>query len=86
MELIEITSREFRDKQKTYFNLVDDGKKLIIKRGNKQSYLLTPIDSEDIQISAKMELKIQQAIDEISTGSTIKISTEVELNKFLESL
>jgi hypothetical protein len=41
MAIVEITSREFREKQRTYFELADKGEKVIIKRGRKQSYILT---------------------------------------------
>ncbi|EKF54611.1 hypothetical protein I215_11649 [Galbibacter marinus] len=64
MKVIEITSREFREKQRAYFELADKGEKVIIKRGKKQAYILTPIHSNDLQISPEMEKKIQMAVQE----------------------
>jgi hypothetical protein len=48
MAIIQTTSRQFRDKQKDFFDLVDKGEKVLIRRGKKQAYLLTPVDDEDI--------------------------------------
>jgi hypothetical protein len=37
MDVLEVTSRQFHDKQKTFFDLADEGKQIIIKRGRKDS-------------------------------------------------
>ena len=86
MKVLEVTSREFREKQRAYFELADKGEKVIIKRGRKQAYILTPIQSDDVQISPKMEMKIQQAIQDAKEGRTTKVKTKEELRTFLESL
>ena len=86
MKVLEVTSREFRDKQRTYFELADKGEKVIIKRGKKQSYILTPIASDDLRISPKMEMKIQRALQASKDGKTIKVKTKEELHALLNSL
>ena len=85
MSVLQITSREFRDKQRAYFELVDRGEKVIIKRG-RHLYILAPVESDDVYISPKMELKILQAIKESEEGKTIKIKSKEELKAFLDSL
>lgn len=86
MKVLEVTSREFREKQKTYFELADKGEQVIIKRGKKQAYILTPIASDDIQISPAMELKILKAMQASKEGRTKKVHSKEELHALLESL
>ena len=86
MRIIQTTSRHFRDKQKDFFDLADRGEKVIIRRGKKQAYLLTPVDDEDIYFTPEMLAKINRSIKQVQEGMITKIETEEELNQFLESL
>ena len=42
MAIIETTSRQFRERQKDFFEMADKGEKVVIRRGRKQTYVLTP--------------------------------------------
>lgn len=42
-----ISSREFREKQKMYFDLVDKKEQVIVQRGKNKAYILTPITDTD---------------------------------------
>ncbi len=42
-----ITSREFRDHQKKYFEMVDNNEQVIVKRKNR-AYKLVPVTDDDI--------------------------------------
>jgi hypothetical protein len=86
MRIIQTTSRHFRNKQKDFFDLADRGEKVIIRRGKKQAYLLTPVDDEDIYFTPEMLDKINRSIKQVQEGMMTKIETEEELNQFLESL
>lgn len=86
MAIIQTTSRQFRDKQKDFFDLVDKGEKVLIRRGKKQAYLLTPVDDEDIYFTPAMLDKIDESIKQIQEGKVTKVATEEELNQFLENL
>ncbi len=85
MSAIEITSKEFRSKQKTYFELADKGKRVIVKRGANK-YLITPITSGDIQISEEMENKIEKAIQQLETGEITRVRGKDELAEYLAKL
>lgn len=67
-QVIQISSREFRDKQKTYLEFVDQGMKVILKRGRKRAYLITPIDDEDLILSPEFQKKIDQGLQDIKEG------------------
>lgn len=63
MAVIQVTSREFRDKQKIMFDLADTGEKIIIRRGKKQAYVLVPIESTDFCLTPEAEERIKQHKD-----------------------
>jgi antitoxin YefM len=42
-----ISSREFREKQKMYLDLVDQKEQVILHRGKNRAYTLTPITNTD---------------------------------------
>ncbi|RVU24253.1 prevent-host-death protein [Sandaracinomonas limnophila] len=86
MNILEVTSREFRENQKAYFEIVDQGDRVIIKRGKKHSYLLMPIEPKEYKISEGMELKINDAIKEAAEGKTINVKTKERLDELLKSL
>lgn len=63
MAVIQVTSREFREKQKNIFDLADSGEKIIIRRGKKQAYMLVPIDNTDLCLTPAAEERIRQHKD-----------------------
>ena len=79
-QLIEITSQEFLEKQKIYFDLADKGAKIILKRDRRKSYILTPLNEENIELSSQMLLRIEKGLQEIEEGKT-KRYTMAELQK-----
>jgi len=64
-QVIQISSREFRAKQKDYFDLADNGVRIILKRGRKQAYILTPIDDEDLLLSDELKKRIDKGLQDI---------------------
>ncbi len=86
MAIVEITSREFREKQRTYFELADKGEKVIIKRGRKQSYILTPIKGTDLQLSPETEKRIEKSREQYRSGKAVVFTTAADAIKHLESL
>lgn len=80
MAILEITSREFRDKQKSIFDLVDKGEKVIIRRGKKRSYVLTPIQEDSLDLSPAMIETIERGLQDIKEGRTKRYTME-ELHK-----
>lgn len=42
-----ISSREFRDNQKKYFDLADQNEQVIIQRGKDKAYVLVPLNDAD---------------------------------------
>jgi len=86
MEIIETTSRQFREHQKDFFDMVDKGKKVVIRRGSKQAYVLTPISQDDLYFTDEMVQRIKDSEKEIKEGKGIKIKSKDELQQFFDSL
>jgi hypothetical protein len=86
MTIIQTTSRQFRDKQKDFFDLADKGEKVVIRRGKKQAYLLTPVNEEDLYFTPAMLDKINRSVKQLQEGMVIRIETEKELDQFLDNL
>lgn len=86
MATLEVTSREFREKQKSIFDKADNGEQIIIKRGKKQAYVLTPISINDLYFSPEMIAKIELSIQQIKEGNVVKVNSKDDLNKLLDSL
>jgi hypothetical protein len=82
MEILEISSRQFRDKQRFFFDLADSGKKVVIRRGNKQSYVLTPVQDNDIVFSPAALQRIDESIEQIQHGECVKYTPELEHQLF----
>lgn len=78
-----ISSREFRQNQRLYFDKVDQGEQVIVQRGKDKSYALTPIQSDDVYFNAEMIDKMKEGVKEVESGNFLQISSEDELKKLL---
>jgi hypothetical protein len=86
MRIIETTSRLFREKQKDFFDMADHGEKIIIKRGKKQAYVLTPISDDDLYFSPKMIKRIKNSVKEVKEGKFKTFNSIEDLENHLGSL
>jgi antitoxin (DNA-binding transcriptional repressor) of toxin-antitoxin stability system len=84
--MIQVTSREFRDKQASMFDLADNGEKIIIKRGKKKAYTLVPVDDNDFFLSPEAEERINRSREQFKNGEFTSCKNAEEAIKFLESL
>jgi antitoxin YefM len=81
--MLVISSREFRQKQAEYFEMVDNGEHIIVQRGKNKAYALTPVHKDDLYLNAEMADKIKQSIKEITNGEKLTVSTSKEINDLL---
>lgn len=86
MAIIETTSRQFRDRQKDFFDMADNGERVVIKRGRKQAYVLTPISEDDLYFSPQMIDRLKDSVQEIKDGKGITFNNVEELDEHLRSL
>lgn len=51
-----VTSREFRDNQKMYFDMVDKNEQIVVKRKNR-AYKLVPVTDDDMLVDIPKEFR-----------------------------
>ncbi len=78
-----ISSREFRQNQRLYFEKVDQGEQIIVQRGKDKSYALTPISENDLYLNEKMLKRIKKSIKQAEKGETIELSSAAEIKNLL---
>ena len=86
MAVLEVTARQFRDKQRNFFDIADSGRQIVIKRGRKQSYILTPVDEDDFVATPELLAKIERAEQQMREGKVTVCLTYEDSLKHLETL
>jgi hypothetical protein len=82
--MIVISSREFRDHQKKYFDLIDGNEQVIVQRGKNKSYKLVPIkEDESLMTAAEFYAKIDRSIKQAQEGNTLEIKNAQDFNTLL---
>lgn len=82
--MIMISSREFKNNQKKYFDLIDNGEQVIIQRGKVHFYKLIPVTSGDACMTEEeFYEKIDRSIQQVKEDKVLKVSTKEELEKLL---
>ena len=82
--MLVISSREFRQNQRLYFEKADKGEQIIVQRGKDKSYALTPIGEDDIYFNEKMVKKIKKSAQEARDGKYIEITSSEEIKELLD--
>ena len=86
MAVLEVSARQFREKQKSFFEIADAGRQIVIKRGRKQSYILTPVCEDDFVVTPELLARIERAEQQMREGKYTECRTVEELNNYLDSL
>ena len=78
-----INTREFRQKQKMYLDLVDKNVQVIVQRGKGKAYALTLIKETDRYFSdPEIIQRITNSIEQAERGELTTLPKE-DINKFL---
>ncbi len=81
--MIVISSREFRQNQRLYFEKVDKGEQIIVQRGKDKSYVLTPVSEKDLYFNAAMVKRIKRSLKEAKNGDYAEVSSSKEIKDLL---
>jgi antitoxin YefM len=81
--MLVISTREFRQNQKMYLDLVDNNEQVIVQRGKNKAYELTPI-TETVRYFSEPEIKmrIAQSIAQAEQGELTTLPKK-DIDKFL---
>lgn len=82
-DMLVISSREFRQNQRLYFEKADKGEQIIVQRGKDKSYALTPINEDDVYFSAEIVKKIKLSAKQAKNGEVKRITSTDEINELL---
>ena len=78
-----ISSREFRQNQRLYFDKVDNGEQVIVQRGKDKSYVLTPVSDKDLYFNASMVKRIKKSLKQAEKGEVQKVTSADEIKSLL---
>jgi len=81
--MLVISSREFRQNQRLYFDKIDKGEQVIVQRGKDKSYVLTPVSDDDLYFNAAMVKRIKKSIKQAKQGDVKTISSSEEIKELL---
>ena len=80
--MLVINSREFNENPTIYFNKVDKGVEVLVKRGKNKSYKIVPTVEDDTLMSEdEFFAKIDRALKEAEEGKVKRLTPEYR--KFL---
>ena len=69
-----ISSREFRDNQKKYFDLVDQNEQIVVQRGKDKAYVIVPLnDADRLSVNEALINIVKEAETEYLNHRTTKI-------------
>ncbi len=72
--MVIISSREFRDHQKKYFELVDQDEQIIIQRGKDRAYIIVPLnDADRLSVNEELIQTVREAEEEYSKRETSRV-------------
>ena len=85
--MLVISSREFRDNQKSYLDKVDEGIELLIQRGKNKSYKIIPVTKDDTLMTKEEFFAItEKAIINVKEGRTYAMKPQESLEDFLKRM
>ena len=81
--MLVISSREFREKQKMYLDLVDQNEQVIVQRGKKKAYILSPLtDADRFFADPKLKARIIHSLEQAKQGNLTTLPKE-DISTFL---
>jgi len=78
-----ISSREFRQNQRLYFEKADRGEQIIVQRGKDKSYVLRSVNEDDLYFNNEMVERIKKSIEEARQGDVKSITSSNDLKELL---
>ena len=86
MATVNLTPQEFTSRLDQAFDLADRGDKVIIRRGRRRAYRLSPFTEEPSEITPELQAKIDRAREEYRRGETLHFENAEEMHRYFDSL
>lgn len=81
--MLVISSREFRQNQRLYFDKVDQGEQIIVQRGKDKSYALMPVKEDDLYLNTTLLKRISESLEQIEDGRYEELSSSKDIQSIL---
>ncbi|MDR2145972.1 MAG: prevent-host-death protein [Tannerella sp.] len=82
-----ISIKEFEQNPQTYFDKIDEGVKVLIKRGKDKIYKLTASKKDDsLMTKEEFDAMIDAGLKDYEEGRYITLRTKEDIHNFFESL
>jgi PHD/YefM family antitoxin component YafN of YafNO toxin-antitoxin module len=81
--MLVISSREFRQNQRVYFDRADKGEQIIVQRGKDKAYVLSPVSEDDVYFNTEMLSRIKESMQQVKEGKTKRVKTDKEISELL---
>ena len=83
--MLVVSTREFRDNQKSYLDKIDSGMEILIQRGKRKSYKVIPVTEDDTLMSKEdFFAKIDRSLQEVKEGKVYSMLPDESLSAFLK--
>ena len=83
--MLVVSTREFRDNQKSYLDKIDAGIELLIQRGKRKTYKIIPVSDDDTLMSKEAFFaKIDRSIQQAKEGKVYSMLPNESLSDFLK--
>lgn len=77
MEVLEVSTRQFRDNQKSYLDKVDEGVEILIRRAKEKAYKIIPVTKDDTGMSKEEYFAmLDRGLQNIREGRTKRYTME----------
>jgi len=81
--MLVISTREFRDRQRSYLDKVDTGTEIFIQRNKNKSYKIVPVTEDDTLMSKEEYFaKLERGLQSIKEGKGKRMTIE-QVNELL---
>ncbi len=84
MAVIQVNTREFRDRQASLLELADRGENIVIRRGRKTAYTLTPVTDDDLYFTPEMMAKIDMSLKQVQEGEVKRFDCIEDLDTYIK--
>lgn len=73
--MVIVSSREFRDHLKKYFDMVDQNEQIIVQRGKDKAYVIVPLnDADRLSFNEELIQTVHDAEEEYSKHKSTNIN------------
>jgi len=82
--MLVVSSREFRDKQASYFDRIDSGEEILVQRGKNKSYKIVAVKETDTVISKEKHLAPDEDFHNAITAEELLVGIEADIRELFQ--